>query len=123
MVLKIKSKTVRWIVGTIVLVCVIGGIFLVDFGGEAVEELQPVRPLKMFTVGKVSQPAVRDYPGKVAAKNKAILAFQVSRFSQSWTTVIFAIVAMPPRRPMTRPRFIYSVSGRPLRPVLFLGQT
>ncbi len=76
--LKIKSKTVRWIVGTIVLVCVIGGVFLVDLGGKAVEELQPVRPLKMFTVGKVSQPAVRDYPGKVAAKNKAILAFQVS---------------------------------------------
>ncbi len=76
--LKIKSKTVRWIVGTIVLVCVIGGVFLVDLGGKVVEELQPVRPLKMFIVGRVSQPAVRDYPGKVAAKNKAILAFQVS---------------------------------------------
>ena len=75
-----KPKSSR-LLGVVIGTLLIGGgiytVFFVDWQKEVVEEAQPVRPLKMIQVGETSLPAVREYPGKVTAKDTVELAFQV----------------------------------------------
>jgi len=75
-----KSKSSRLlaaIVGALLIAGSIYAVFFVEWGTETVEEPPPVRPLKMIRVGETSLPAVREYPGKVTAKDTVELAFQV----------------------------------------------
>ena len=74
----IAKTGLRMVIGGAVIAGVVYAVFFVDWRKKPAPEPQPVRPLKMFTLGRRSAPPVRDYPGKVAAKDKAVLAFQVS---------------------------------------------
>ena len=71
------KKIIRWLAALVVLAGIAAVVFLVDFSRQPVQEPMVTRPLKMFTVGEFSQPVVRKYPGRVTAKDKAVLAFQV----------------------------------------------
>jgi RND family efflux transporter MFP subunit len=72
-----KSKRLGFVVGTILIIGGIYAVFFVDWRKDKAPEPQPVRPLKMIRIGETSLPAVREYPGKVTAKDTVVLAFQV----------------------------------------------
>ncbi|MHC4559853.1 MAG: efflux RND transporter periplasmic adaptor subunit [Planctomycetota bacterium] len=72
-----KSKLLGAFVGAILIIGSIYAVFFVDWGKDKALEPQLVRPLKMVRVGETSLPAVREYPGKVTAKDTVVLAFQV----------------------------------------------
>ena len=72
-----SSRLLGVIVGALLIAGSVYAVFFVDWGTEIVEEVQPVRPLKMLRVGATSLPAVREYPGKVTARDTVELAFQV----------------------------------------------
>ena len=72
-----SSRLLGVIVGSLLIAGSIYAVFFVEWGTETVEEPPPVRPLKMIRVGETSLPAVREYPGKVTARDTVVLAFQV----------------------------------------------
>jgi len=72
-----SSRLLGVIIGTLLIAGSIYAVFFVEWGTESVAEPQPVRPLKMIQVGATSLPGVREYPGKVTAKNTVEMAFQV----------------------------------------------
>ncbi len=72
-----KSKRLGVIIGAILIIGSIYAVFFIDWGKDKAPEPQPVRPLKMIRIGETSLPAVREYPGKVTAKDTVVMAFQV----------------------------------------------
>jgi RND family efflux transporter MFP subunit len=72
-----KSKRLRFIVGSILILGGIYAVFFIDWSKEEEPAPQLIRPLKILQVGETSLPSVRKYPGKVTAKDTAVLAFQV----------------------------------------------
>ncbi|MHC4693567.1 MAG: efflux RND transporter periplasmic adaptor subunit [Planctomycetota bacterium] len=72
-----KSKRLGIIIGAPLIIGSIYAVFFIDWGKDKAPEPQPVRPLKMIRIGETSLPAVREYPGKVTAKDTVVLAFQV----------------------------------------------
>ena len=72
-----KSKKMGAIIGSILILGSIYAVFFVDWGKESAIEPQPIRPLKMIRIGETSLPSVREYPGKVVARDTVVLAFQV----------------------------------------------
>ena len=71
-----KFRNIRVIIGLILILGGIYAVFFVDWKDNKPEQIQPIRPLKMFTVGQVSW-QVRKYPGKIAALDRVTLGFQV----------------------------------------------
>jgi RND family efflux transporter MFP subunit len=72
-----KSRKIGTILGLILALGGIYGVFFVDWKKDKVEEPPPVRPLKMITVGESVSHQIRKYPGKVAAMDRVRLGFQV----------------------------------------------
>lgn len=72
-----KINKLRIVIGLIFILGGICAVFFVKWGKEQAQEPMPIRPLKMIHIGQTSLPPVREYAGKMAAKETAILAFQV----------------------------------------------
>jgi RND family efflux transporter MFP subunit len=72
-----KSRKIGTILGLVLAVGGIYGVFFVDWKKEKAEEPLPVRPLKMITVGEEVSYQIRKYPGKVASMERVRLGFQV----------------------------------------------
>ncbi len=72
-----KSKLLGFIIGAVLMIGGIYAVFFIDWGKDKPPEPQPVRPLKMIQIGETSLPAVREYSGKVTAKDTVVMAFQV----------------------------------------------
>lgn len=72
-----QSKKLRIIVGAVLIIGGVFAVFFVDWGKEQKAESPPVRPLKMIKIGQTSLPPVREYPGKMSAKDTVVRAFQV----------------------------------------------
>lgn len=72
-----QFNKLRIIIGSILILGGIYAVFFLDWGKKQIEEPVPVRPLKMIRIGQTSLPPVREYPGKMTAKDTVALAFQV----------------------------------------------
>jgi RND family efflux transporter MFP subunit len=72
-----KSRLLGLLFGAILIIGGIYAVFFIDWRKEKPPEPQLVRPLKMVQIGQISLPTVREYPGKVTAKDTVIMAFQV----------------------------------------------
>ena len=66
------NRTIR--LTTVATLC----LFAVGCKEEAVEEAEPVRPIKIHTIGSLDPAAYRDYPGSVKAFQEARMGFEVS---------------------------------------------
>jgi RND family efflux transporter MFP subunit len=72
-----KSRIIGTIIGLVLILGGVYGVFFVDWKRQTLEEPPPIRPLKMITIGDSAPGPVRKYPGKVAAIKEVSLAFQV----------------------------------------------
>jgi multidrug efflux system membrane fusion protein len=72
-----QSKKLRIVVGAVLIIVAVFAVFFVDWGKDQKAEPPPVRPLKMIRIGQTSLPPVREYPGKMTAKDTVAIAFQV----------------------------------------------
>jgi multidrug efflux system membrane fusion protein len=72
-----KSRIIGTIIGLLLILGGVYGVFFVDWRRQTLEEPPPIRPLKMITIGDSVPGPVRKYPGKVAAVKEVSLAFQV----------------------------------------------
>jgi multidrug efflux pump subunit AcrA (membrane-fusion protein) len=102
-----KSKLLGAFVGAILIIGSIYAVFFVDWGKDKALEPQLVRPLKMVRVGETSLPAVREYPGKVTAKDTVVLAFQVEG-----QVVELPVLKGPLKRNMSRPMHNWTESNK-----------
>ncbi|MHC4757590.1 MAG: efflux RND transporter periplasmic adaptor subunit, partial [Planctomycetota bacterium] len=75
-----QSKKIGIILGLIMVIGGIYGVFFVEWKKEKVEEPPTVRPLKMITIGEAVSYPIRKYPGKVASLERVRLAFQVDGY-------------------------------------------
>ncbi|MHC4927403.1 MAG: efflux RND transporter periplasmic adaptor subunit [Planctomycetota bacterium] len=72
-----KPKRLGIIIGSILILGSVYAVFFIDWGKGKQDEPMPVRPLKIIHIGEMSTPDMREYPGKVTAKDTVIMAFQV----------------------------------------------